>query len=395
MTETNHKARKHALLSASGASRWLNCTPSARLEEKFQESAPSVHAEEGTLAHELSDVHLRYLNGEISVQSRKKELTKIAKHKLYEPQMQVEVDKYIEYVVEALNVARATTEDAKLLIEERVDFSHLVEQGFGTGDACIVSDGTLEIIDLKYGRGVQVFAKDNPQLMLYASGALRNYELVYDIKEVKMTIAQPRLDHISSWTISVEELLQWGEDIVKPKAREAYQGKGNKQVGEWCKWCKVKASCPAQADYHLALAKHEFEEPPLLPLSRVIEIYKQLPMLTDWAGAVADYLKAEALKGTPIEGYKLVEGRSSRSWTDEAAVEAELLILPDTKPEDYLITKLAGIPAIEKLVGKKVFPDLLGKYVVKPQGAPTLVPETDGRPPLNSLEIAKKDFQEN
>jgi hypothetical protein len=221
--------------------------------------------------------------------------------------MQVEVDKYIEYVVEALNVARATTEDAKLLIEERVDFSHLVEQGFGTGDACIVSDGTLEIIDLKYGRGVQVFAKDNPQLMLYASGALRNYELSYDIREVKMTIVQPRLDHISSWTISVEELLQWGEEIVKPKAKEAYQGKGSKQVGEWCKWCKVKASCPAQAEYHLALAKHDFEEPPLLPLSRVIEIYKQIPMLTDWAGAVADYLKAEALKGTPIEGYKLVE----------------------------------------------------------------------------------------
>jgi len=393
MAETNHTARKHALLSASGASRWLHCTPSARLEEKFQESAPSVHAEEGTLAHELSDVQLRYLNGEISLQSRKKELTKIAKHKLYAPEMQVEVDKYLEYVAEALNVARATTEDAKLLIEERVDFSHLVEQGFGTGDACIVGDGQMEIIDLKYGRGVQVFAENNPQLMLYASGALRHYELSYNISEVKMTIVQPRLDHISSWTISVEELEQWGEGVVKPKAKEAYQGKGHKQVGDWCKWCKVKASCPAQAEHHLALAKLDFEEPPLLPLSRVIEIYKQLPMLTDWATSVADFLKAEALKGTPIEGYKLVEGRSSRSWTDEAAVEAELLAHPDTRPADYLVTKLAGIPAIEKLVGKKAFPDLLGKYVVKPQGSPTLVPETDGRPPLNSLETAKKDFE--
>ena len=393
MAETNHTARKHALLSASGASRWLHCTPSARLEEKFQESAPSVHAEEGTLAHELSDVHLRYLNGEISVQSRKKELTKIAKHKLYEVQMQAEVDKYIEYVVEALNVARATTPDAKLLVEERVDFSHLVERGFGTGDACIVGDGTLEIIDLKYGRGVQVFAENNPQLMLYAAGAIRRYEMVYDIKEVRMTIVQPRLDHISSWTISVEELEKWGAEVVRPKAAEAYQGKGVKQVGEWCRWCKVKASCPAQAEYNLALAKHDFEEPPLLPLSRVIEIYKQLPMLVDWANSVADFLKAEALRGTPIEGYKLVEGRSSRAWTDEAAVEAELLTLPDTRPADYLVTKLAGIPAVEKLVGKKIFPDLLGKYVSKPQGAPTLVPESDGRPPLNSLETAKKDFQ--
>lgn len=393
MSTTNHSARKHALLSASGASRWLNCTPSARLEDKFQESAPSVHAAEGTLAHELSDIQLRYLNGEVSLASRKRAMTKIAKDKLYAPEMQIEVDKYLEYVTEALNVARHTTEDAKLFVEERVDFSHLVEQGFGTADVCIVADGQLEIIDLKYGKGVQVFAENNAQLMLYASGALRQFELLYDITSIKMTIVQPRLDHISSWTLSPQELIQWGERTVRPKAALAYQGQGEKVVGEWCRFCKVKALCPAQEAYHLALVKHDFEEPPLLPLSRVIEIYKQLPMLIDWASSVADHLKQEAIKGTPIEGYKLVEGRSSRAWTDENAVEQALLLLPDTRPKDYLITKLAGIPAVEKLLGKKTFEELLSPLVIKPQGAPTLVPVSDGRPPLNSLEIAKKDFQ--
>lgn len=392
MAKEIHSSRAHALLSASGADRWLNCTPSARLEEKFAESASSVYADEGTLAHEFGDVNLRWFNLEITKAILHKELTTFRKHKLYSPEMEGEVEKYTNYVIEALAVAKQTTPDAKLIIEERLDFSHLVEQGFGTGDSCIIADNVLEIVDLKYGKGVKVDADDNPQLKLYAIGALRKYELLYDITTVKLTIIQPRLDHVSSWEISVEELLDWGENEVKPKAALAYAGKGEKIPGDHCKWCKVKAMCPALAAKNLELAQHEFADPELLTDTQIIEIYAQQPMLVNWVNAVAAYILDTAVKGKAWPGYKVVNGKSNRKWLDEDKVKS-VLVLQGYEEGTYMKSSLEGIVAIEKLLGKAEFPKLLGELVVKPDGAPTLVPEKDPRPAIG-IEQAKLDFKQ-
>jgi len=306
LSSVEHSTRAHALLSASGASRWMNCTPSARLEEKFDESSTSTFAAEGTLAHEFGDVNLRFKNGEIDEKTLKAELKKLRKDKHYTLEMEGEVDKYVTIVMEAFAVAKARTPDAKLLIEERVDFSHLVEKGFGTGDVCIVADGFLDVIDLKYGKGVKVDADNNPQLMLYGSGALRNFEMMYDIHTVNLVIVQPRLDHLSEWKISTEKLIEWGEKEVKPKAAKAYQGKGLQKAGDHCKWCKVKAMCATLAAKNVKLAQHDFKDPHLLTESHVIEVYKQQPMLVDWVNSVAKYLLDEAVKGKKWPGLKLV-----------------------------------------------------------------------------------------
>ena len=391
MSSVEHSTRAHALLSASGASRWMNCTPSARLEEKFDESSTSTFAAEGTLAHEFGDVNLRFKNGEITEKILNSELKKLRKDKHYTSEMEGEVDKYVTIVMEAFAVAKARTPDAKLLIEERVDFSHLVEKGFGTGDVCIVADGFLDVIDLKYGKGVKVDADKNPQLMLYGSGALRNFDMVYDIHTVNLVIVQPRLDHLSEWKISTEDLIEWGQKEVKPKAAKAYQGKGLQKAGDHCKWCKVKAMCATLAAVNVKLAQHDFKDPHLLTESQVLGVYKQIPMLVDWANAVGKHLLDEAVKGKKWQGLKLVEGRSNRKWTDEKKVQ-EALIENLFDEKEFTTTKLQGITAVEKLVGKSEFPTILGSLVIKPQGKPTLVPMTDKRPAMG-VEQAKEDFK--
>jgi len=391
LSNVEHSTRAHALLSASGASRWMNCTPSARLEEKFDESSTSTFAAEGTLAHEFGDVNLRFKNGEIDEKTLKAELKKLRKDKHYTSEMEGEVDKYVTIVMEAFAVAKARTPDAKLLIEERVDFSHLVEKGFGTGDVCIVADGFLDVIDLKYGKGVKVDADKNPQLMLYGSGALRNFDMVYDIHTVNLVIVQPRLDHLSEWKISTEDLIEWGQKEVKPKAAKAYQGKGVQKAGDHCKWCKVKAMCATLAAVNVKLAQHDFKDPHLLTESQVLGVYKQIPMLVDWANAVGKHLLDEAVKGKKWQGLKLVEGRSNRKWTDEKKVQ-EALIENLFDEKEFTTTKLQGITAVEKLVGKSEFPTILGNLVIKPQGKPTLVPMSDKRPEMG-IEQAKEDFK--
>lgn len=387
---TNHSNRKHALLSASGSSRWMNCTPSARLEENFKDER-SVYADEGTLAHEFGDVELRHRLGLISKAVYSKEIAKLRKHELYSSEMQPEVEKYVGIVLEAFNVAKQKNEDAVILIEQRLDFSHLVEKGFGTGDAVIIADGVLEVIDLKYGKGVRVDADDNPQLKLYGSGALREYELLYDIRTVRLTIVQPRLDHVSVFDVSVEDLKSWGEKEVRPKAQKAYKGEGEQTPGEWCKFCKAKSICRALAQENMKLAAYEFQDPHLLSDKEVLEIYGQLEVFYDWAKSLSSYVLDEALKGKAWPGYKIVEGRSNRKWLDETKV-AEVL-RKDYGEDEFMISKLAGITAIEKLVGKAKFGPLLNEFIVKPPGAPTLVPESDKRPAMG-IEQAKMDFKD-
>ena len=392
MGKVNHEIRAHALLSASGASRWLACTPSARLEEKFAESGSSSFAEEGTLAHEFGDLTLRWIKGELVTNVYKKEIKILQAHKLYSSEMDTEVAKYTSAVWETFLVARAKTPDAKLLIEEKLDFSHLVEKGFGTGDACIIADGTLNVMDLKYGKGIRVDADENPQLMLYGLGALRSFEMLYDIHTVELTIIQPRLDHISTWSISVADLIAWGENVVKPKAAEAYKGEGEQCAGEHCKWCKVKPMCKTLAAMNMELAKHDFADPQLLTEEELLDIYKQIPMLSDWANAIAEYILTEAVKGKSWEGYKLVEGRSNRKYTDEKAV---MLALQTNgfKPEQYLETSLLPITKMEASISKAKFNLHLGDLVSKPQGKPTLALNTDKRPVFNA-NSAEKDFED-
>lgn len=393
MGAPNHSSRKHAMLSASKADRWINCTPSARLEEKVEETGkPSKYAEEGTLAHEMAECYLRARFRITPVDVTSAELRKLKKNGLYTEDMDEPVMAYCQYVTDQYTEALRKTKDALVLLEERLDFSAWVEQGFGTGDACIIADGVMEIIDLKFGTGVPVFAENNAQLMLYALGALSKFEMVYDINMVKLTIVQPRQERISSWEITPEDLYKWGEEVVKPKAALAYSGDGELQVGHWCRWCRVKALCRKMADHNLDLAKHEFKEPELLTTEELAQIFEQAPMLQEWVNAVSEHLLSKAISGEKVPGYKVVEGRSMRKWTDENAVQ-EVLTACDYTPEQFQVVKLAGIPAIEKLL-KKDFDSLVGDLVIKAPGKPTLVPESDKRPAMG-IEQAKLDFSNN
>ncbi len=395
MKKVQHSQRKHALLSASGAARWINCPPSARMEEEIPSKGNSSYAEEGTLAHEFADLELRIQTyiGKIGKGSPKQRLydqkERLKKKELYDPEMDEFVKVYTDYVLEEFTAARKKTTDAVLKIEERTDYSYLVPEGFGTSDANIIGDGLLEVADLKYGKGVKVDAKDNAQLRLYALGLLRKFELIYDIDRVKMTIVQPRLYHIDSEVLTVEELKKWATDTVKPSADLAYKGEGECDPGTWCRWCKAKPVCRALADHNLELAKQEFADPKTLSIDELLKVYEQSGLLVDWASSVSQHLLKEALDGEKLPGYKLVEGRANRKWADEAKAIKVILDQNDAIEMDQVVnTKIKGIGEIEKLVGKEVVSDL----VVKPQGKPTLVPESDKRPAFG-IEQAKKDFE--
>lgn len=394
----DHSSRQHALLSASGSHRWLSCPPSARLEEQFEKFYPptsSVYAEEGTLAHEFCDVNLRYLSGCISEKEYGKLTGPLRAHDLYDPDMEDQVLKYTNYVMESFAEAQTRTKDAILFIEQQLDFSHVVEEGFGTGDSGIIADGVMEMIDFKYGKGVKVDAIQNPQLMLYAIGALKAYELMYDIHTVKLTIVQPRMDNICSWEISVEELLKWAEDVVKPTAAKAYEGKGLQKAGDHCKFCKVKAMCNTLAQKNIALAKGKFEEPQTMSDDRLIEVYKQLPMLVDWANSVSEYLYNKARSGEKIRGFKMVKGQSKRQW-NKGEEEAIAKILSDSGFDrgSFIKESLKGIGDIEKLLGKDRFKEQLSSHISTVDNAPLLVPESDKRPAINACEQAKSDFKD-
>lgn len=392
MGQVDHGTRKHALLSASGASRWINCTPSPRLEEQFT-NVETSYAEEGTLAHEFAELGIRKAMKQLTAKQYKAQTDPLYKSPLYSDEMDEEVQKHIDYVLAQYTEAKRKTKDALLLIEEKVDLTYFIEDGFGTCDDVIIADGTMEVIDLKYGKGVKVSAEDNSQLKLYGLGALRAHELMYDIHTVRLTIVQPRLDNISSWEISAEDLNKWGEEIVKPKAELAYAGEGEQAPGEWCRFCKAKGRCKALAEQNLEIAKHEFADPQLLSDKELIEAYKLMPQLQDWINGVAEYLLHEAVHNNKKwPEYKLVEGRSNRMWANAEKVEA-VLKENNFNEDEILVSKLAGITAIEKVVGKANFNTLLGELVVKPQGKPTLVPETDKRPAYG-LAQAQSDFSE-
>lgn len=369
----------------------MACTPSARLSERFPDPPPSKYAKEGTLAHEFAEVELRYFNGEIDEKEHRRLISELEKSEFYTDEMDDEVAKYVDYIKQQFTEVKRKHSDAILLIEDRIDLTRFIEGGFGTNDALIICDGTMEVTDLKYGKGVYVDATENPQLMLYGLGALYQNMLLYDIRNVRLTVVQPRLDSISSWEISSEDLLDWGLNTVAPLAEKAHAGEGELVPGDHCRWCKVKPRCPALAEQNLEIAKHEFQAPELLSDQELVEVYKKADQISDWLKSVGEYMLAQALEGKEWEGYKLVEGRSNRKWSDEEKA-IEVLVGEGFDRSEVTQTKLKGVAKIEKLVGKKRFPTLLDAVVVKPAGKPTLVPADDKRPAMGNKQAAV-DFQ--
>ena len=386
--------RKHAVLSASGAYRWLACPPSARLEEQFEETT-STYAEEGTLAHSIAEQKLRFLLKQISAQDYAQALQIFEKNEFYSASMLDYIETYASIVMKKVNEAKARSADAVVLLEQKLDFSDWVPEGFGTGDVVIISDGVLEIIDLKYGKGVPVAAEDNAQMRLYALGALATFDSLYDIKIIRMTIVQPRLDSVSSDEITAEMLYWWADTELIKRAQLAWEGKGEFQAGEHCQFCRARFNCRARAEANLELAKMDFRKPELLTDEEIGEVLKQADELKAWVSDVFDYALVQARDhGKKFKGWKLVEGRSVRKYADEEAV-AKTLLEAGYKEEQIYEKKLWGITAMEKLLGKTLFNELLGGLVVKPTGKPTLVPETDKRPELNSTAAAVADFKNN
>lgn len=379
----------HALLSASGASRWMACTPSARLEQNF-ENKTSEYAAEGTLAHELGELKLRKELEGISTRTYNSKVKKIQEDKLYTADMPDYVDMYVETCLERVSEAKAKTSDALFKIEQRLDFSEWVPEGFGTGDFVIIADGTMEVCDLKYGKGVPVSANNNKQMMLYALGAISEFSFLYDIEKVRMTIIQPRLDNISTFEVTVEELLKWAEEFVRPKAELAIKGEGEFFSGDHCRFCRAKAVCRARADKNLELAKYDFQEPPTMDNNDIAYVLSKVDELVSWASDVKEYALESALKGEEFDGFKVVEGRSNRKWSSEEDV-AKTLIAEGFQESMIYTRKLDGISKIEAAIGKKEVKRLLSDYIIKPVGKPTLVPITDKREPYNP---AKADFLE-
>lgn len=381
----------HAVLSPSAASRWLACTPSARFEQKFPDTSGTA-ASEGTLAHALSELIIRYASGKIDAKDHIKILNSIEVDPLFDNSMMEYCEEYAAYVMEQFYNAQAHTKDALLFLEQKLDLTDYVPDGFGTGDVIIIADGVMDIIDLKYGKGVPVTAVDNNQMKLYSLGALRAFDFMYDIQTVRMTIYQPRLDSITNFEMSTVALRQWAEQVLKPKAKLAFAGKGDFVPGTHCQFCKAKAVCKANADYNLEIAKYDFKDSAELTDAEVADILSRSKLITGWLTAVSDHALNEAVnKGKHWPGYKLVEGRSNRIYSNEEAV-AEKLIANGIEEEDIYTKKLLGITAMEKEITKPKFAALLSDLIIKPDGKPTLVPEEDKRAEINSTDAAKRDF---
>lgn len=372
---------RHAVLSASGSHRWLNCTPSARSELEF-EGRESEAASEGTAAHALAEHKLRRA---LKLRSARP----VSKYDSDE--MELCTDLYVEFILQSLEEAKEHCSDPIVLIEQHLDFSCYVPDGFGTGDCIIIGDGKLHIIDLKFGKGILVEAQNNPQMMLYAIGALEIFDSLYDISEVSMTIHQPRRENISTWTIPVDELKEWAEEELKPKAILAYNGEGTYSPGEWCTFCRAAVKCRARAEEKMQLARFEFKQPPLLTDAEIEDILTSLEDLTKWANEILAYATDAAINhGKEWRGYKVVLGRANRKYSDEEAV-AEAAKKAGYR--DIFKQSLITITEMEKLMGKDTFQEVLGGLVYKPPGKPTLVPNNDKRPAIHTSN-AKNEFME-
>lgn len=373
----------HSVLGASAADRWMNCTPSAQLTAGMEDEA-TTFAAEGTAAHALCEWKVR--------KALKMRAGRRPTSDYWTDEMEEFTDDYRDFIMDLVGQAKLTCKDPVTLIEQHLDFSCYVPDGFGTGDFLLVADRELNVVDFKYGRGVAVYADHNPQMMLYALGALNLFDCLYDIEQVTMTIFQPRLSSISTWTISAEELYKWAEEVLKPKAELAAKGEGEFISGSWCRFCKARNTCRARAESFLELAKMEFQPPALLSDEEVAEVMEKADELSKWASDVMAYAQAEAIEnGKHWNGYKLVEGRSTRRFIDEKKVEEAAKGAGYT---DIYNKSLITLTAFEKLMGKDTFKEVLGSFVTKPAGKLTLVPVSDKRPEV-TVNTVNDEFQED
>lgn len=368
---------KHAVLSASSSYRWLVCPPSAQECAKLPDTS-SEFAQQGTDAHSLCEYKVLSALGRDAADPTKGLI-------FFDEEMDECANEYAEFVMEQVEAAKAVCKDPLVLIEQRLDFSRWVLNGFGTGDCVIVADDQLTVIDYKHGLGVLVDAEKNSQMMCYALGALQLFDGIYDINHVSMTIFQPRRDNISTYRLDKDELLHWAETVLKPTAELAAKGEGEYKAGDHCRFCKIKATCRKRAEYNLKLARYDFAVPSTLQDEEIEAILERVDELVNWAGDVKDYALQQALSGKQWEGWKLVEGRSNRRYVNEEAVAAAV----EKAGFDPYEKKLLGITAMTKQLGKKRFEELLSNLVEKPQGKPVLVLESDKRPAMHT---AADDF---
>lgn len=372
----------HALLSASSSHRWLHCPPSARLCETYDDKS-SDYAAEGTDAHALCEYKLRCALGE--------DLSEVADIRdtlsYYSAEMEDCAGSYAAFILELVETAKLVCPDPQVLIEQRLDFSKYVRDGFGTGDCVVIADGTLYIVDYKHGQGILVEASENPQMMCYALGALELFDGIYNIDTVSMTIYQPRRDNVSTYVISKEDLYRWADEVLKPAADLAFTGDGSFLCGEWCGFCKAKYDCRARADANMDLARYDFKLPPLLEDDEIEDILARLDDLIAWASDIKEYALQQAISGKVWSGWKLVEGRSNRKYTNEVDV-ADVVNDAGFDPYEH---KVLGVTAMQKLLGKSRFDEMLAGFIEKPQGKPTLVLSYDKRPAIHS---ASNDFSE-
>ena len=371
----------HARNSPSALHRTLNCPPSLVLGEQFQDEE-SQYAAEGSAGHALAE-HL--------IKKHLKQRTKRPVSDYYSDDLMEAVEDYVAFVIEQIEAAKRECKSPLFSVEQRVDISEYSPDCFGTADMVIVTDKVAHVIDLKLGRGVEVSAEENPQLMAYGLGVLEMVDMLYDIEVVRLTIFQPRINNFSTWDITPEALKTWGEEVLKPRSAMALAGAGEFQAGSWCRFCKARNQCRARAEEFLRLAKMEFQQPALLSDDEIAEIIKASDELSKWAADVYAYAQDQAIThGKQWKGYKLVEGRSNRKYSSDEEVEKAA---QEAGYTDIYKKSLIGVTEMERLMGKKEFGRILGKLVYKPQGKITLVPDTDKRDAINKS-TAAADFQE-
>ena len=373
---------KHAFLSASSSHRWLACPPSSLLCAKEADQS-SAYAKQGSDAHELCEYLLLKALGHDPPDPTEN-------LDYYDAEMLSCAEGYRDFVMEQVEEARKLSADPLICVEQRLDYSRWVENGFGTGDCVIVADDLLHVIDYKYGLGVLVSASGedgtgNSQLKCYALGALDTFGDLYDIRRIKLSIYQPRRENVDTFEMPVEDLLRWADDVLSPIAKLAFTGDGEFCAGDHCVFCKVKATCRARADYNMKLAKYEFEKPAMLNDEEIASILPMIDSLVSWATDIKEFALQQALSGTVYEGYKIVEGRSNRKYSDETAVAR----IVQEAGYDPFEKKLLGVTAMQRQLGKKRFQELLGGLLYKPPGKPVLVPTSDSRPEMNT---AANDF---
>ncbi len=364
---------KHAPCSPSSSFRWTKCTKSARINAEADDRG-SPYAQQGTDAHSLCEHLVKKALGR-----RSRDPT--ADLSWYNQEMQECAEGYRDFVMDAIEDIKKSCPNPYIGIEQRLDFSDWVPEGYGTGDCIIVSDGIAHIIDFKYGIGLPVKATENTQLMCYGLGILETFGNLYRIRRIRLSIYQPRRENVDTWEIPTEDLLKWADEVLKPAAELAYAGEGEFKAGDHCIFCRIKDTCRERADYYMDLMKHELEDPAELTDYEIALILPKIEGLVGWAADLKEYVLQQALNGRKYKGFKVVEGRATRKYTDEAKV-AEVV---ENAGYDPYEKKILGITAMSKELGKKKFEELLGGLIYKPKGKPVLVPDDDKRPEYRNI----------